>query len=117
VKQNIMDGVADEIRKRMAGVSEFLHGEFKNTKPFRKQPATRQEQERLYYSLTPRQIISSLGKHSDYYTQRIQEIRQQFPNIPLEQIKSPEELAKEDLNDFLKEQYRLFEEGGYRRKE
>ena len=101
----------------MQGVSQFIQGEFKNTKPFRKEPMSRKEQEYLYYSLTPGQMVSALQKHSDFYAQKIQELRQQFPDIPPEQIKSPEILAQEDLNDFLKEQYRLFEEGGHRRKE
>ena len=104
MKNNIADRVTDEVKSRMALVKEFLGKEYKGVIPFRQKPMGRQEQQLTYMSLTPKQIAYGLQKQTQFYTQRIQEMLQQYPDIDPNSLYSPEELAREDMNEFIFEQ-------------
>jgi len=110
MKDNIMDAVTDEIGKRVLGVTTLLRKQYKNTKPYRKEPMSRPEQEFIYRNLSPRQINDGLQKQTLFYEQHQAEILQQSPELA-EQMKSPEEMAREDMNAFMFEQYQAFDMG------
>jgi len=111
-----MDAVTDEIGKRVLGVTTLLRKQYKNTKPYRKEPLSRPEQEVIYRSISDRQKQSGILKQTMFYEQRQTEILQEFPHLA-GQAKTPIEMATEDMNDFVFTQNQFFDEGKNRRQE
>lgn len=105
MKEGLSDIVVDKLKGRLAKVSLVLEKRFKNTKPFRKEPLTKRQQMAVYRSLTPEQIAMGLQAQTQFYTQRMNEILQQYPpeqhEAITQQLKTPEDLAEEDINEFI----------------
>ena len=107
MKDNFADNVVDEVKGRISLVRDELVKEFKGTKKFRKEPMLPQEQEYIYSAMTPRDMAMALQQQTQFYQQQIAQILQSYPPEQHQQLMtqmySPDELAREDINEFIYE--------------
>ena len=106
MRENIMDAVTDGIKERMDWLRQSLAEQFKNTKKFRREPVPRSELLRHYQAMTADDLMDFLTSQTGFYQQRQQDLLTQFPESQPE-LRPPEELAREDLNEFLFEMKKM----------
>jgi len=115
MKKARSDLVVDKLKDRIRNVRTALAKEYKNTKPFRKEPVSRQEQMVVFKTISPRQVDAGLERQAQFYTQKINEILQQYPpeqqGMIMQQLYTPQELAKEDMREFIFENEELLRGG------
>ena len=101
-----MDAVTDGVKERMGWFKQAISEQYKNTKKFRREPVSRSELVRHYQAMTEEDLMDFLTSQIGFYQQRQQELVGQFPESQAE-LRPPEELAREDLNEFLFEMHRM----------
>ncbi len=64
MKQNFMDIVTDELKKRIGAVAEEAREQFKGTNPYRKEPVPKKDLLEMYDSIqTPEQMQQLIQTH------------------------------------------------------
>ena len=101
-EENFMDAVVEGSKERMGWLQERLHKDFKRVNKFRQESIPKSEMVRTFSSMIPEDLEGILANHTQFYMQRQQELLQQFPDTESQLIPA-EELAREDLNEWIYE--------------
>ena len=115
MKKTIQDEVVDEVMKNLADLKAYVRKEYKGTQEFRQKPMPRQQQTWLWANMPREFIAEALENQRQFYEGRIMEMLAQYPPEQhaqlIEQFKTPDEMAEEDMNEFIFEQEQVLAGG------
>ncbi len=99
MEQNYMDVATDKIKERMGWLEAKLHKDFKHVNKFRQEPVPKSLVVNEYLNMSPDDLTAIFQRHIQFYTQKQQELL--ATGIPQEELHTPEELAREDVNEWM----------------
>lgn len=101
MEKNQLDVVVDKVKERMVLIQTKFKKDYGHVRKFRQEPVPKSVVVDEYLNMTPDDLNAILERHVGFYQQKQQELL--TTGIPPEELYPPEELAREDLNEFIYE--------------
>jgi len=116
MKENFLDEVAKGVDERYGWFREEMDTKYKNVKKFGQEPLSRKQSLENYDSLAPEDIMNAYMNQVQFYKDKQVELLQNSPpeqaQMMTQKMYKPEELAREDLNEFIWEHEKLRGQNG-----